>query len=478
MIRAAVLALALAACAEDVVVIAPVIDSPAPGSEGAAFPDLDLIELSVALDGESEPLVKQTFTRGEPLELRGVPYGENLVVHMLGLVAGAEVAFGRTCRFAVRPGQPPPSPHLYFSRTVKWSDSAFPPSAVRIGGAAITHRQGSGLFLGGRNAAGDSVLGADRFDPLSGRFDEIAILSPRQDGAVAALGDGRIVVAGGVDPTTGVATEIVELISVDAAPGLRVDVDYASQLRTVAAPALATLIDGRIVAFGGIDLFGRPIAQVTEIGAEGGGSSIRTVPNAVLATPRYGHTALRLSDDLGAPVLIIGGRDESGQVVEAAELYKPLIEEMAPLAQPAMKVPRYDHRAVRLPDGSVLIVGGRNASGPVRTLELFSLESGFQVQGELPLSAGVTESTVTLLPDGRVLLAGGRDVNGAVTDAAFIVRLDPIGGGLDVVTTDRLSIPRAGHQATVLCDGTVMVVGGTPEPSPAERYNPPAAGRR
>lgn len=465
-------------CSDEVVVVAPIIDTPPPGSQAAAFPDLDVIELSVALDGEADSLVSQTFRRGETLELPGVPYGENLVVHMLGKVNNAEVAFGRTCRFAVRPGEPPPRPHLYFSRTVKWSDAGFPPSSARIGGAAISSRDGSGLFVSGHDGANELVLGADRFDPLTGQFEEIAVLNPRSNGAVGQLGDGRIVVLGGLDPTTRQPAESIELITVEAERGLRVDQDFVAQLRSLTAPALATLSDGRIVAFGGLDGTGRAIGPVTEIGGEAGGSSIRVVPNATLATPRYGHSALRLSDDLGAPVLIAGGRDDNGIAIPDAEMYKPLIEELVPLANPALHVPRYDHEAVRIPDGSVLIIGGRNGAGPVRTIEQFSLESGFIARGELPAAAGLTESSVTLLPDGRVLLAGGNDANNEPTAAVFIIRLDPIGGGIDVVTTDRLSSPRSGHEAALLCDGTVMLVGGTISATPAERYNPPAAGRR
>jgi hypothetical protein len=30
----------------------------------------------------------------------------------------------------------------------------------------------------------------------------------------------------------------------------------------------------------------------------------------------------------------------------------------------------------------------------------------------------------------------------------------------------------------VLCDGSVLISGGTQDPAPAELYNPPAAGRR
>jgi hypothetical protein len=144
-----------------------------------------------------------------------------------------------------------------------------------------------------------------------------------------------------------------------------------------------------------------------------------------------------------------------------------------------MVVPRHHHQAIRLPDGSVLIVGGLDANDtPVATLELFAIESGFTDAGMLPANAGVTDQSVTPLPDGRVLIAGGRDMTGNVVDTAFIALLDPIDGVVDISGTDRLMTPRAGHKATLLCDGTVMLVGGTTTPSPAERYNPPSIGRR
>ncbi|HLL25876.1 MAG TPA: hypothetical protein VK427_27245, partial [Kofleriaceae bacterium] len=119
------------------------------------------------------------------------------------------------------------------------------------------------------------------------------------------------------------------------------------------------------------------------------------------------------------------------------------------------------------------------ASGqPVRDLEIFTFDSGFQAAGQLPSSAGVIDFTVTPLPDGSILLAGGRDATNQPVASSFILRLDPTDGDLEVVTTDRLATARARHQATLLCDGTVMLVGGTLIAAPAERYNPPSARRR
>jgi hypothetical protein len=144
-----------------------------------------------------------------------------------------------------------------------------------------------------------------------------------------------------------------------------------------------------------------------------------------------------------------------------------------------MNVARSQHRAVRLPDNSVLIIGGIDATGqPIRTLELFTLDEGFKSVGELPDTAGGTDSTATVLPDGRVLITGGRTAMNVVTNTAFIARLDPLDGSVDVVPTDRLMVARASHQAALLCDGTILITGGTAAPVVAERYNPSPTGRR
>jgi len=397
---------------------------------------------------------------------------------MIGRIAGAEVAVGRTCPFPIRPEGDPQSPHLYFARTVRWADSATPTSSSRMGGAAITHLDGSGLYIGGLDAAGTPVATIDQFDALNGEFRALAEVTPRRGGSAAALGDGRVVIAGGIDPTTEPPTRMLDVVQPDAAPERRVETIDGGPLVKAIAPALATLSDGRVFAFGGRDA--TPSAQLVEIKAEGAGIALRTLTRTTLATARSNHTATRLSDALGAPILIAGGLDAANKPIPTAELYKPLNDVTEPAPGSAMVVPRRDHRAARLPDGSVLIAGGYDmANNPVSELEVFSLDKGFKLAaGELPPTAGLTDQSITRLPDGRLLFAGGRDATGAVVDAAFIVFLDSVTGDVNVAITDRLSTPRAGHQATLLCDGTVMLVGGLGAATPAERYNPPAANRR
>ncbi len=479
MIRAIALALiGMAACAGEPFVIRPVVDNPT-DSDAAAFPDLDAVTLTVAHEGAADDLVSQTFVRGSTIELSGVQFADDLVVHMTGRVGSSEVAYGRTCAFAIAPDGPPPEPHLFFSRSVKFA--ALAESAVqRVNGRAITYHDGSALFVGGE-ANGVPQVEVERFDPRTGTLEVVAQIAGRTGFAEAALGtdEFRVALVGGTsDGVT--ASNLVELLELDSQRP--VDSFPDTKMGRVELTATA-LTDGRIVVIGGrVPGQTQTSGAIVTIEIAGATPESRTSRTA-LATPRAGHTATRLGDDVGAPVLIAGGLDASGKPIATAELFKPLNEELAnPLTfHPTMIVPRSHHQATLMPDGSVLIIGGLDAAGlPVTTLERFTIDAGFtQVPGTLPADAGVIEQTATTLPDGRILLVGGRpSATGEPLDSAFIARLDPLDGTVDVVQTDRLAIARAGHQATVLCDGSVLVAGGTTNSELVERYNPPALGRR
>ncbi len=485
MTRAWLLALGLAACGDSQVVLAPVIDVPQNDS-ASAFP-LDQLTMSVAHQGDAFDLASKTFTHGQTVSVPGVPFGDDIVVHLTGFVGASEVAYGRACAVAVAADAPPPSPHLYFSRSVKFGQLATNPPELRQLGAAVTYHDGSGLLLGGYDPLDSTmaVIDVERFDPQTGELRVLASIEPRFGAVVAPVGtgtDAQIAVIGGLDPTTNAGAQFVELIEADQPETRRVQSVPDANMMRVQLTATA-LTDGRVIAIGGRPPpTGTPVGDVDEITVENG-TAVVNVLRATLTTPRYGHTATRLGDDVGAAVLIAGGLDVTGKSVAAAELFKPLSELFSPTFKAVMAFPRWHHQAVRMPDGSVLIIGGltdANPPQPVTELELFTQDAGFANLGtKLPANAGVIDFTATTLPDGRVLLTGGRQtVDGPPLDTAFIARLDPIDGSLDIVATDKLQYPRAGHQATLLCDGTVLISGGTADQVPVERYNPPPDGRR
>jgi hypothetical protein len=481
MVKRALLVLGLAACANDDFVVEPYVDFPT--NEGASPYPIDQLSISVAHEGSEIDLVSATFPRGSKILLSDIPFGDDLVMHMTGRYKGSDVAYGRSCRFELRADARIPVPHLYLSKTVKFGALSQQPLA-RADGIAITYTDGSGLLLGGHTpeAPTEGLSQVERFDPNTGEYELLHEIVKRVGSAVALLGDvadQRVVVIGGVDPSTGVGAKFVEVIDADRTTENQYDMFPDSQMPLVGISA-TSLTDGRVIAIGGREPpTGAPVDQVVEVTIESGTPIVRPL-RAKLAHPRFLHTATRLGDQVGSPVLVTGGLDQVGAPVAEAELFKPLAEDFVATFQPAMNVPRWHHQAVRLPDGSVLVIGGVDALGnPVRTLELFSLDTGFVAIGELPEPAGVVDFTATTLPDGRVLITGGRpSIDGPALNSVYIASLDPFDGTVDIVPTDRLQAARAGHQATLLCDGTVLVAGGTADQSAYERYNPPPEGRR
>jgi hypothetical protein len=476
-------ALALAACSDSTVALAPVIDLPFTDDDATAMP-LDSISLSVAHAQSASDLVSHMFQNGQPLELPGAPFGDDLVVHMTGFVGQSAVGYGRTCKLRIAPGAAPPDPHLFFSRVTRFATIQGMP-ADRIGGLGIAY-QGGALLLGGLGSDGMPVAEVERFEPATGKLVGVGPVQARTRPVEALIGTSppRVIVLGGA--VLGGASGMAGAPFVEMVDAQGVERQENSDMARVDLTA-TSLTDGRVVVVGGISPSGDAPFGDIDIVAQLADSSIdvRKI-GASLAIPRSRHTATRLGDDVGAAVLIAGGLDAMGDPVAVAELFKPLSEQLSNptlnpmLFLPHMVVPRSEHTAMLMPDGSVLIIGGFDAlDQPVDTLELFSVDGGFAPAGMLPEGAGLVDFTATTLPDGRILLTGGRRTRGGPpVNTAYIARLNSIIGAVDVVATDHLAVARAGHQAVVLCDGTVLISGGTTVPLPAERYNPPPDGRR
>ena len=110
-----------------------------------------------------------------------------------------------------------------------------------------------------------------------------------------------------------------------------------------------------------------------------------------------------------------------------------------------------------LPDGSVLLAGGQEASGnPSGTMVLRDAR-GNERQLAVTLEFARAGHTATVLPDGMVLVLGGIGPDGRVVAQAEI--FDPQTETIQLLTSTAPA-PRAFHSATLLTSGQVLIAGG------------------
>jgi len=112
-----------------------------------------------------------------------------------------------------------------------------------------------------------------------------------------------------------------------------------------------------------------------------------------------------------------------------------------------------------LPDGRVLLVGGKTGSGLLRAvLSIRDPQTGSTVSvGALNFPRAF--HTATVLPQGSVLILGGVSIDGKVVPTAEL--FDPASAKVTVLTSGPTT--RASHTATLLTDGRLLVAGGISE---------------
>jgi N-acetylneuraminic acid mutarotase len=193
-----------------------------------------------------------------------------------------------------------------------------------------------------------------------------------------------------------------------------------------------------------------------------------------MAADRYGHTATLLAD---GRVLVVGGYQDGSPNGPFAELYDPLSGTWT--AAGNMATMRSSHTATLLPNGKVLVAGGYirstrehcgqpsgspsvDCTNPLASAELYDPQTGAW-SATLDMVAPRAGHTATLLPGGRVLVAGGTgsadtSASGLHEPLASVELYDPASGTWSA--TSSMVDSRDGHTATLLPDGRVLVAGG------------------
>jgi hypothetical protein len=135
----------------------------------------------------------------------------------------------------------------------------------------------------------------------------------------------------------------------------------------------------------------------------------------------------------------------------------------------SMLLDRSDHTATLLPTGKVLIAGGNVGFGALTKIsestELYDPRTGAFTAARAMTQPRAGHSA-TLLQMGAVLIAGGAGAGGSSTTELF----DPATGTFTPAPS--MLQPRGYHTATLLPNRKVLVAGGTSVPEAAELYDP------
>jgi hypothetical protein len=218
--------------------------------------------------------------------------------------------------------------------------------------------------------------------------------------------------------------------------------------------ASARLASGRFLIAGGGN--GNTFLASTELYNPSTNSFLNPNP-ATLTTARANETATLLPN---GKVLIAGGRDASGTPLASTELYDPSTNSVA--AGPFMVVARTYARATLLPNGKVLIAGGLgNSSTVLKSTELYNPATNtFLVPDPAVMKVARYFATAVLLPNGKVLIAGG--YGGVGDDTLSSTELyQPSSNSFAASGTAAMTASRGLASAALLPNGKVIIAGGT-----------------
>ncbi|HUN59337.1 MAG TPA: kelch repeat-containing protein, partial [Candidatus Binataceae bacterium] len=353
---------------------------------------------------------------------------------------------------------PPPSP------------TPTPPTPTPTPAPAVAPTAAGDVFLLGGYASlpviydpvAETASPSGSFDSFAGGVDGGEL--PENYRSVA-LPSGQILIAGGDDGTNAFANAYIYN------PATQTVAPTGSMNQARTQFTLTLLNNGQVLAVGGSDTY----VNTGNLSAGGGSATLGSAeiydpPSktwtevASLVVARLAHTATLMPD---GTVMVVGGLTDNSSAsgYTLAQDYEFFTPPASSASQGSWRaetilvpsVPRYDHSAVLLDNGWVILVGGEVAPSAVATPARY-------ITGSDSWGAISSEKTpryddaVTKLANGDVLIAGGLDANGDQLSTAETFSTDTL-----TWTTAAGSLPdgASGQTAALMADGRVIIAGGS-----------------
>jgi len=287
-------------------------------------------------------------------------------------------------------------------RANRWNSPAFP-----LGNGKILLTGGSGALPDGTS------LDCELYDPTADAWEPTGAMAQRRlDFSGVVLPDGTVLAAGGFGPYSfSSAGPLISAERFDPATGSWRDAGEMTIWREGGQGVL--LHDGRMMVAGNeVVPYGVIVPGWTD-NSPSFGDIYNPTQNSWSATKAMAHRRSSHQTVLlpNGKVLVIGGRASNNGVAyeqSSAEIYDPVVDGWSPTG--SMAQARCAFTATVLANGKVLVVGGATFSIPTWTVfataELYDPATGLWTPTGAMAQAR-NSHTAILLPDGRVLVAGG-----------------------------------------------------------------------
>jgi N-acetylneuraminic acid mutarotase len=297
---------------------------------------------------------------------------------------------------------------LYDTATGLWKNTGWL-NIGRMTHTATLLQNGKVLVAGGYGSTG-SLDSAELYNPATQTWSPAKSLhESRYLHTATLLQDGRVLVVGGFNETNLTSAELYNSVTRSWT--------RTGSLNTARYGHSATLLsNGKVLVAGGaVTYIGyAPIplssAELYDPRAN------RWFETGSMTTARWQHTATLLPN---GEVLVVGGRNlsDTNSIGRTAELYNPFTGQWRPTNP--MEFARYLHAATLVKGGQVLVVGGADDSDD----SLSSAEIYDSLTAQWRTVSSMNDShewpSATLLLNGSVLIAGGIDTNGITSDAGL-----------------------------------------------------------
>ena len=318
-------------------------------------------------------------------------------------------------------------------------------TTARSGHTATLLNNGQVLIAGGGPNFNSPTATAELYDPTRGTFTPTGnMTTPRTGHTASLLPDGRVIIAGGYSSSGGTLTLLQPLKTAEIYdPATGIFTSTGDMIHARACSAATGLNNGQILLSGGVGPGFRVLdAEFYD----------PTVGSFADAGP-YATFRIALETCQGAAASLL----PDGRVLIVWEdTFAEIYDSKTGLFTPAGRSPELSYidgvpTATLLMTGKVLVAGGGDDTGVHKSAELFDISTGsFTPTGGM--SSAHAGHSATLLPNGTVLIAGGPFLS-ATTEV-----YDPVSGTFR--TGPQMRTGRLGHTATLLNDGRVLIAGG------------------